>query len=81
MTKPELEIILDQLIALGEDADELHYWRDIFEDLPADKQEEVSLLFKAELQELTEANAAETQTTAPPSNDHVDDSAQLPKTV
>jgi hypothetical protein len=81
MTKPELESILDQLITLGEDADELNYWRDVFEDLPADKQEEVCLLFKAELQELTEANASETQTTAPPSNDHVDDSAQLSKTV
>lgn len=81
MTKPELESILDQLIALGEDADELNYWRNIFEDLPADKQEEVCLLFKVELQELTEAKAAEAQAAIPPSNDHVDDSAQLPKTV
>lgn len=52
MTKQELEPLLDQLITLGEDADELNYWRDIFDDLPAEKQDEVGMLFKAELDEL-----------------------------
>ncbi len=60
MTKQELEPLLEELIALGEDADELHYWRDIFEDLPPEKQEEVCLLFKAELHELREAGSAAT---------------------
>ncbi len=59
MTKSELEPILDQLIALGEDADELNYWRDIFEDLPEDKQQDIAKLYQEELTELK-------KTTVPP---------------
>ena len=50
--KEELSTILDKLIQLGEDKDELEYWRDIFNDLPAEKQAEVFLLFKKELDAL-----------------------------
>ncbi len=65
MTKQELEPLLDQLIALGEEADELNYWRDIFDDLPAEKQDEVGMLFKAELDELQAINKEPEPTPAP----------------
>ncbi len=52
--KEELNNILNKLIELGEDKDELDYWRDIFTNLPEGKQREVFNLFKMELEKLSE---------------------------
>jgi len=49
----ELNDILNKLIVLGEDKDELDYWRDIFADLSEEKQKEVFNLFKLELEKLS----------------------------
>jgi hypothetical protein len=38
MDKQTLAGIIAELIQLGEDADELNYWLEIYEDLPAEQQ-------------------------------------------
>ncbi len=52
MTKEELSKIIDQLVALGEDKDELNYWLSIYDDLEPDAQTELVNNLKTELQDL-----------------------------
>lgn len=52
MDNTVLDNILQHLEALGEDKDELQYWRDIYDDLPQEKQQEVYRLFEDELAKL-----------------------------
>ena len=42
MNKDDLNRILDDLILLGEDAEELNYWRAIYDDLNNEEQEKAS---------------------------------------
>jgi|AntAceMinimDraft_11_1070367.scaffolds.fasta_scaffold08034_3 hypothetical protein len=52
--KEELNDILNKLVELGEDKDELEYWRDIFPNLREEKQKELFELFKLELKQLSD---------------------------
>ncbi len=55
MNIEELNQILNKLIELGEDKDEMGYWRDIFPNLDEAHQKEIMDLFKFELKKLEEA--------------------------
>ncbi|HEX3082565.1 MAG TPA: hypothetical protein VHQ86_04900 [Candidatus Saccharimonadia bacterium] len=52
MDKSELTQIIDQLIKLGEDADELHYWVDIYDDLEPEAKAALADNLKGELAKL-----------------------------
>jgi len=52
MTIENLKIIVEKLIALGEDAEELQYWLDIYIDLPEEQQKEIFENLSAELKKL-----------------------------
>ena len=45
----EINKIIDKLIELGEDKDELEYWRAIYDDLPPDQQKQIHFDFIQEL--------------------------------
>lgn len=49
MTKQEVDNIIPQLIARGEDKDELEYWRTVYDYLPEDKQALLYVNLKQEL--------------------------------
>ena len=55
MEQSNLKEIVEKLIALGEDKDELMYWVEIFDDLPAEKQSELLENLKKELETLTKS--------------------------
>lgn len=48
----EFKQIVRQLVAQGEDKEEMDYWVDIFPDLPSGQQKEMLDLFKKELEAL-----------------------------
>ena len=48
----QFKAVVDELIAQGEDREEMEYWADIFSDLPPEKQKEILELFEKELEEL-----------------------------
>lgn len=52
MTTEELSKIIDQLVALGEDKDELNFWLRIYDDLEPDAQSELVNNLTKELQDL-----------------------------
>ena len=52
MVKAEIEILVKKLIALGEDAEEMQYWIDIYNDLPEEQQQELFKNFSEELKKL-----------------------------
>ena len=56
MTKEEFQIIAKKLTELGEDADEMAYWIDIYDDLPEEQREEAAQTFKEELKTLLKRN-------------------------
>jgi len=49
MDKQTLAGIVTELIKLGEDPDELNYWLEVYEDLPAEKQALLSENLQQEL--------------------------------
>lgn len=52
MTQDELNNIIQKLIALGEDAEELNLWKDIYADLDPEDQKELDENLTNELKEL-----------------------------
>lgn len=69
MTQIDLEALLQQLVALGEDAEELEYWRTIFDALTPEHQTELEQNLKNEIQALKETQTpvvSASQTTLPP---------------
>ena len=50
--KKQFADITDKLINLGENREELDFWRKIFDDLPEDKQHELIVLMLDELDQL-----------------------------
>ncbi|MBV9349264.1 MAG: hypothetical protein JO026_00775 [Patescibacteria group bacterium] len=52
--------IIDELIALGEDKEELSYWQTLFPFLPEDKKILLASNLKQELRDLTDARDAKT---------------------
>ncbi|MFA4845053.1 MAG: hypothetical protein WC654_00640 [Patescibacteria group bacterium] len=52
MPTREVDQLIDQLIELGEDKEELEFYRETFEDLPPEGQEEILLNLKTEISEL-----------------------------
>ena len=44
--------IIDELLLLGEDAEELKFWKNIFEDLALEEQEKLRANLERELEEL-----------------------------
>ncbi len=68
MTKTDLEALLQQLVALGEDAEELEYWRTIFDALTPEHQAELEQNLQNEIQALkaTQAPAVAPQAPLPP---------------
>ncbi|OGZ96466.1 MAG: hypothetical protein A2847_00255 [Candidatus Sungbacteria bacterium RIFCSPHIGHO2_01_FULL_50_25] len=44
--------IIDELLLLGEDAEELKFWKNIFEDLAPEEQEKLRMNLEEELKEL-----------------------------
>jgi len=44
--------IIQELVAQGEDKEEMGYWSDIFPDLPEEKRQELLRLFQEELEKL-----------------------------
>ena len=52
MERSEITNLITELINLGEDADELNYWLDIFDDLPEEKQALLYVNLKEELEAL-----------------------------
>ena len=50
MNKDNLTKLVNELISLGEDHDELTYWLEIFDYLSADKQLQLFVNFKQELE-------------------------------
>jgi hypothetical protein len=48
-----LTTLIARLIELGEDKDELNYWKDIYPDLPAEKQKDLLDLFSKEVEKLS----------------------------
>ncbi len=50
MTKDERENVVNQLVALGEDSDELQYWLDIYEYLSPELQKELADNLNEELE-------------------------------
>ncbi len=53
MNKEELKQIMIKLVGLGEDKDELAYWLYVFDDLPEEKQKEITSNFQGELKKLS----------------------------
>ena len=53
MDSTQIPPIMNQLIALGEDRDEMAYWHSIFNNLPADKQVLLYENLKQELEALS----------------------------
>ena len=51
--KTELEQVIKELLQLGEDQDELFYWRDIFDDLDEANKKKILDNLKNELQRLS----------------------------
>ncbi len=54
----ELNEIIEQLISLGEDRDELEFWRTVAPSLPPDKREELLNNLTEELQTLQKPSAS-----------------------
>jgi len=52
MTNLELATLINKLVALGEDADELHFWLSIYDDMAADEQAELTANLQQELTNL-----------------------------
>ena len=48
----EFEKIIDELITLGEDKEELSFWKSIFSKLAPEYQEQLTTTFKEELENL-----------------------------
>ena len=48
----QFRLVAAELIELGEDADEMLYWSDIFQYFPEEKQKELLALFQREVEEL-----------------------------
>jgi len=60
MNPKNLKEIIDELIALGEDKEELSYWQTLFPFLPEDKKILLASNLKQELRDLTDARDAKT---------------------
>lgn len=56
MNKEEISKLVDKLTELGEDRDELIYWRDIFDYLPPLKKVNLYINLKKEFEALTAKN-------------------------
>ena len=48
----DIKKLVEQLVVLGEDADELRYWESIYASLPGEGQEQILRNLQKELQEL-----------------------------
>ena len=49
ISKEHLKNIVSRLISLGEEADELHFWESIFDDLPDDEKKSLLQNLEEEL--------------------------------
>lgn len=56
----ELNEIIEQLVSLGEDRDELEFWRTVAPSLPIEQQQELVNNLKGELEALRKSSASVT---------------------